>query len=733
MRRASGAVSSHSLQRSRSNYSEDGSRNGASRGAKRSSTRSLVICEHVDQGRLFARIFVHRGFEAISLSIIVVNAVWIGVEVDYRDEMPVMLHSVVENLFVLIFLIELLVRILAYFPRVSKFFTDPEARTWNWCDLFLVAAMVLDSWVLKYLVSTGERSLQALSILRLIRLCRVTRLFRMVPELGMMVKGMVAAMRTVTSTCLMAFGIMYIFAILFTQWARGRSDRSSCVLIAEGGHPLQAPCEATHFVEGDCFCVGDYFGSLGASLLMLTQVVLIDNTFEVVRPIFKVDFTYGILIIVFILLMGFTVMNMLIGVICDVISDSNRIEKDKLRRMKLESIVEPLCAEARQVKKEQLTTVGHEHRTRLQKLQINHSLWSSAIDLLDWSDGTASLDDFYEALYCLLRQIDSEDILRLQYQAGNIAESLESLRSKQSEHGEPQKSKLESAETDDTNAPQVVERPFVDSCWSNDEAYVGRVVQRLTNLGARAQELRTYPLGDARLQQARGDGEKCAPLPLAPQASSQDALDMPMSRDVGLLRTHLRLLSAQLHGLRAELKAAETLYGGAVGRSPARTAVATAVGLEGAIAEVMSRIARVRSMLPGEPNELTASPQQTSLPPRDAVNLQERGEAEARQRDAGASAVRSAGSTPQPGPASSTVPVSIERRTGDRYQLTADVGNATSVIPTSHSVPRRQELIPRPQLGTRGDFAPGFRERQSAARERRALQEAELPNGAFYI
>merc|ERR1719393_1037636 len=63
----------------------------------------------------------------------------------------------------------------------------------------------------------GTGNLSILRLLRLLRLTRMARLMRSVPELLTLIKGMVAATRSVSSTLVLMLILMYVFGIVFTQ------------------------------------------------------------------------------------------------------------------------------------------------------------------------------------------------------------------------------------------------------------------------------------------------------------------------------------------------------------------------------------------------------------------------------------------------------------------------------------------------------------------------------------
>merc|ERR1719487_2909281 len=135
--------------------------------------------------------------------------------------------------------------------------------------------MIMETWILR------EGGLSQFSMLRLLRLLRISRVFRMVPELGMMVKSMVAAARSVSSTLVLAVGIMYVFSIILTQWAKSdRARLERCV--------------------GE-ICFGEMFGTIPRSMLTLMQVLVFDDTFSLIRACMTEALAIGYLLIFFIL------------------------------------------------------------------------------------------------------------------------------------------------------------------------------------------------------------------------------------------------------------------------------------------------------------------------------------------------------------------------------------------------------------------------------------------------
>merc|ERR1719362_1023409 len=127
-------------------------------------------------------------------------------------------------------------------------------------------------------------------LLRLTRMARMARLLRAMPELLILIKGMVAAMRSVMFTLGLLMVIIYIFAIAFTQLC----DETPCA---------------------------DVFSSVPDSMhYLLIKGALMDSVSEVTEILQPQSIVLLLVFYMFVLLASLTVMNMLIGVICEVVS-----------------------------------------------------------------------------------------------------------------------------------------------------------------------------------------------------------------------------------------------------------------------------------------------------------------------------------------------------------------------------------------------------------------------------
>merc|ERR1719362_1851380 len=85
--------------------------------------------------------------------------------------------------------------------------------------------MVFETWLLPCFVLLSGVSVSGLPtgplrLLRLLRLARMVRIMRSLPELVTMMKGMSVATRAVSTSLLMIFMLVYIFAIILYMFLK---------------------------------------------------------------------------------------------------------------------------------------------------------------------------------------------------------------------------------------------------------------------------------------------------------------------------------------------------------------------------------------------------------------------------------------------------------------------------------------------------------------------------------
>lgn len=267
--------------------------------------------DHYKKRGIAQAIARHEGFQAISLFVIVLNGLYIGVEVDANEAEHMydanLLFIVAENLFCLWYVLEVLIRGMA-FRSVWDCFRDSAFRF----DFALVVLMVVETWIfdpcLYFLVKDDFSSnfpTPLLRLFRLVRLGRVARLIQAMPELVTMMKGIFMASRAVTSSLVLVCALTYVCGIIM------------------------------HMLVSDFAEVReDYFGTLPLCIwTLLVYGVLQDEIGQVLNALLEVG-TLGSSVAVgvflfFTLFSAVTVLNMLIGVLCEVVHEVRTGEREE--------------------------------------------------------------------------------------------------------------------------------------------------------------------------------------------------------------------------------------------------------------------------------------------------------------------------------------------------------------------------------------------------------------------
>ncbi|CAK0813725.1 unnamed protein product [Prorocentrum cordatum] len=259
-------------------------------------------------------------FEYITLTVISLNALWISVDVDENTSVDPteasLSFQIMDNFFCGYFFTEWFIRFAAF--ELKK---NCLRDRWFVFDSFLVGLTVVDTWLMALVfmffnVSSGPGD--SISVLRVFRLLRLTRMARMVrllraaPELMILVRGMAAASRSVALTLVLLSGIIYIYAIIFRQVTDGTA-------------------------------IGDqYFRSIPASMSSLLLRATLPDMGEILEDTGNSHILLGMIMLSFILMATLTVLNMLVGVLVEVVSVVATVEREELTMASVKSNMERL-------------------------------------------------------------------------------------------------------------------------------------------------------------------------------------------------------------------------------------------------------------------------------------------------------------------------------------------------------------------------------------------------------
>eukprot|EP00931_Biecheleriopsis_adriatica_P074279 TRINITY_DN48374_c0_g1_i1.p1 TRINITY_DN48374_c0_g1~~TRINITY_DN48374_c0_g1_i1.p1 ORF type:complete len:621 (-),score=123.57 TRINITY_DN48374_c0_g1_i1:103-1965(-) len=264
------------------------------------------------QDGFFQKVASHQVFEQLTLLVIAFNSIWIAYETDHNSaetlsDAPLAVQ-ITEHAFCIFFVMEWFARFMAF---EQKFLAI--CNRWMLFDFTLVTTMVIELWVMPLIVfllgadlkSTADSSnatvLRLFRILRFARIARMARLLRSVPELMIMLKGFAIAARSVAVTIVMLILLLYIYGIGFTQMLKGS-------------------------------VTGSYrFGSVPESMTSLLHFgVLLDSAPSLLEELGSESLVYRVIFLSFIMLANFTILNMLIGVMCETIRLVSEAENEDI-------------------------------------------------------------------------------------------------------------------------------------------------------------------------------------------------------------------------------------------------------------------------------------------------------------------------------------------------------------------------------------------------------------------
>lgn len=204
-------------------------------------------------------------FSNFIIAVIIINAVTLGLETSPSAMAAAgpLLNSL-DNLALAIFCAEIAAKLFVY--RLSFF-----RNAWNVFDFAIVAIALLPA-------SEG------LSVLRSLRILRALRLVSMVPEMRTVVQALLNAIPAMASVIALMTLIFYVAAVMTTK------------------------------LFGPAF--PDWFGTLGASLYTLFQIVTLESwSMGIVRPVMEVHPYAWVFFVPFILVVTFAVLNLFIAII----------------------------------------------------------------------------------------------------------------------------------------------------------------------------------------------------------------------------------------------------------------------------------------------------------------------------------------------------------------------------------------------------------------------------------
>jgi voltage-gated sodium channel len=244
------------------------------------------------------------------IGLIVFNAIWVAMDADYSDDMneggpiPAVIIDSIDLAICLVFVVELSIRVMATYPDIGSFIrTEQDGFVFfNILDLIITSLMVLEDVILANAVPGIQEEITFFLIVRIFRLLRIVKLFVMVPALSFLATALGCALRSVTATVLILLTMMYVYGVVFAEWQSENSWTDNDYLTS-------------------------HFKGVFPSMLSMFDLAVYDNAITQVRNISSESLAMALLAISFIILGGFLILNVLIGVIADVVAQESDLDE----------------------------------------------------------------------------------------------------------------------------------------------------------------------------------------------------------------------------------------------------------------------------------------------------------------------------------------------------------------------------------------------------------------------
>ena len=227
----------------------------------------------------FIKVRNNRFFEATVASIIILSALNVGISTYenipniYQDAI-----SIFDYIVTVFFLVEIIIRMISE-SSIRNFFKSG----WNIFDFIIIVVSLVPASLF-----------DSVLVLRLVRVFRLLRLISIFPQFRILIESLLKAVPRVGYVILFMFINFYVFAALGSIF----------------------------FSEIDPL----HWGNIGLSLLTLFQVATLEGWPDLMYEAFAYNSFSWIFFVVFIILNSLIFMNMIVGVIIDVIVRENENE-----------------------------------------------------------------------------------------------------------------------------------------------------------------------------------------------------------------------------------------------------------------------------------------------------------------------------------------------------------------------------------------------------------------------
>jgi hypothetical protein len=374
--------------------------------------------------------FLTTAWEYFMMCFIIINAVFIGLEIDHPDIMSHEYWLIVNSFFALCYLLEMVVKLTVFG------FKEFLRSYWNVYDLLVTSITLVGDCIviiMFFVQPHGDRSgLSAvIPVLRLLRLLRIARLFS---QLRLLLSSLASSLGPLSWIALFICLWFYICACLTTVFI-GRPD------MLKDSQVKEAPKLRAMFKD------------IRSSMYTLFEVMMMEGWIEVVRPLVGHRPFLVIFFLLFVFLSAFFLLNLVTSVVVDRTMQAKQDDDENV-----ESVQEDLrVGRIGELCKELLKLNGNEDLFKPEKLteweqeeQIDRWLdileWDGAFlqslcELLDHKEsGEVSMKAMRDLCICYGMPFSTETYMRVQIQVVRRMQQLTTIRKQL----QPQKSGLPS-------------------------------------------------------------------------------------------------------------------------------------------------------------------------------------------------------------------------------------------------------------------------------------------------
>ncbi len=240
-----------------------------------------------------SRLVHSKWFEGFIFTVIILNAIVLGLETypDIEGRYGDTLY-LLNEIFLGIFIVEILTRIAAYGSKPWNFFRDG----WNVFDFVVVFAVFIP----------GVR--ENATLLRLVRLLRVVRVVSVLPDLRVLISGMIRAIPPIASMAALAVLLIFIYGMV--GWK----------------------------IFGEA--IPERWGDIGEAMLTLFTVLTLEGWNEILFAGQEVTQFAWVFFVSFVLIASFLLINILIAIIINAVEEAREAERTQEAEERLQLIEE---------------------------------------------------------------------------------------------------------------------------------------------------------------------------------------------------------------------------------------------------------------------------------------------------------------------------------------------------------------------------------------------------------